>query len=66
MRHSGIIIWMWLPRIRMICLFHFWDTSRGDDGALFYSSDEMGFNYRIWDPGADSNKMLIIVTFVDG
>jgi hypothetical protein len=66
MRHSGLLVWMWVPGTHMIGLFHFWDTSRGDDGALSDSSDEMGFDHRIWDPGVDSSRMLLIVTSIHG
>jgi hypothetical protein len=66
MRHSGLLVWMWVPGTHMIGPFHFWDALRGDDGALSDSSDEMGFDHRIWDPGADSNRMLLIVTSVHG
>jgi hypothetical protein len=33
MRHSGLQVWMWVPRTHMIGPFHFWDTPRGDDGS---------------------------------
>jgi hypothetical protein len=66
LRHSGLLVWMWVLGTHMIGMFHFWDTLRGDDGDLSDSSDEMGFYHMIWDPSADSNRMLLIVTSVHG
>jgi len=31
-----------------------------DDGDLSDSSDEMGVNQRVWEPGAVSNSMVLI------
>jgi hypothetical protein len=66
MRHSGLLIWMWVSGTHMIGLFHFWDDLRGYDGVISNSNDEMGFDHKIWDPSADSRWMLLIVTSVHG
>jgi hypothetical protein len=33
MRHSGILVWMWVLGTRIIDPFHFWDAPRGNDGV---------------------------------
>jgi hypothetical protein len=66
MRHSGLLVWMRVSQTHSIGPFHFFDTSRGYDGFIFYSNDEMGFDHRIWDPCVYSNKMLLIVTSTHG
>jgi hypothetical protein len=44
MRHSGLLVWMWVPGTHMIGLFHFWDASRGDDGAHAIWQDIFSFS----------------------
>jgi hypothetical protein len=52
MRHSGLLVWMWVPRTHMIGSFHFWEASRGDGGLHAIWQD--GFSLSILRIGYDS------------